>query len=69
MKAREYREMDPDEMRTKVGELRDQLFKLRFQHSLGQLDNAGKLKNIKRDIARIETILKEIETDKSQRTK
>jgi len=69
MKAREYREMDPDEMRTKVGELRDQLFKLRFQHSLGQLDNAGKLKNIKRDIARIETILKEIETEKSQRTK
>jgi len=69
MKAREYREMDPDEMRTKVGELRDQLFKLRFQHSLGQLDNAGKLKNIKRDIARIETILKEIETEKNQRTK
>ncbi len=69
MKAREYREMDPDEMRTKVGELRDQLFKLRFQHSLGQLENAGKLKNIKRDIARIETILKEIEAEKSQRTK
>lgn len=69
MKAREYREMDPDEMRTKVGELRDQLFKLRFQHSLGQLDNAGKLKTVKRDIARIETILKEIETEKSQRTK
>jgi large subunit ribosomal protein L29 len=69
MKAREYREMDPDEMRTKVGELREQLFKLRFQHSLGQLDNAGKLKTIKRDIARIETILKELETEKSQRTK
>ena len=69
MKAREYREMDPDEMRTKVGELRDQLFKLRFQHSLGQLDNAGKLKNIKRDIARIETVLNEIEAEKSLRTK
>ena len=69
MKAREYREMDPDEMRTKVGDLRDQLFKLRFQHSLGQLDNAGKLKNIKRDIARIETVLNEIEAEKSQRTK
>ena len=69
MKAREYREMDPDEMKTKVVELRDQLFKLRFQHSLGQLDNAGKLKNIKRDIARIETILKELETQAPQRTK
>ncbi len=69
MKAREYREMDPEELKTKVGELRDQLFKLRFQHSLGQLDSPGKLKNIKRDIARIETILKEAETEARQRTK
>jgi large subunit ribosomal protein L29 len=69
MKAREYREMDPDELRVKVGELRDQLFKLRFQHSLGQLDSPGKLKNIKRDIARIETILKEAEAAARQRTK
>ena len=71
MKAREYREMDPGELKVKVGELRDQLFKLRFQHSLGQLDSPGKLKNIKRDIARIETILKEaeIEAEARQRTK
>lgn len=69
MKAREYREMDPEELKIKAADLRDQLFKLRFQHSLGQLDSPGKLKNIKRDIARIETILKEVEAEKSQRTK
>ncbi len=69
MKAREYREMDSDELKTKAADLRDQLFKLRFQHSLGQLDSPGKLKNIKKDIARIETILKELEAEKSQRTK
>ena len=69
MKAREYREMDPDELKTKASELRDQLFKLRFQHSLGQLESAGKLKTVKRDIARIETVLKELQAEKSQRTK
>ena len=69
MKAREYREMDSGELKLKAADLRDQLFKLRFQHSLGQLDSPGKLKNIKRDIARIETILKELESEQSQRTK
>lgn len=69
MKAREYREMDPDELETKAADLRDQLFKLRFQHSLGQLESPGKLRTIKRDIARIETVLKELQAEKSQRTK
>ncbi|MCJ7612348.1 MAG: 50S ribosomal protein L29 [Candidatus Aminicenantes bacterium] len=69
MKAREYRELSDEELKVKAAELRDQLFKLRFQHSLGQLENAGKLRNIKRDIARIETVLKEFEAQKSQRTK
>jgi len=69
MKAKEYRELSVEELKAKAGELRDQLFKLRFQHSLGQLENAGKMKNIKRDIARIETLLKESEAEKDQRTK
>ncbi len=69
MKARDLREMDKDELRTKAVELRDQLFKLRFQHTLGQLDSPGKLRNIKRDIARIETILKQLEAEAPQRTK
>jgi large subunit ribosomal protein L29 len=56
MKARELREMSEDELERKEAELKDQLFKLKFQHALGQLENAMKLKSIKKDIARIKTI-------------
>ena len=60
MKIRELRELAPDELRAKETELRDQLFKLRFQKSLGQLDSPMKLRTIKRDIARIQTVLHEM---------
>jgi len=59
MRARELRELSDEELRNKEAELKDQLFKLRFQHALGQLENAMKLRNIKRDIARIKTLLRE----------
>jgi large subunit ribosomal protein L29 len=59
MKITELRELSEDELHSKEAELRDQLFKLRFQHSLGQLDNAVKLRNIRKDLARIKTILRE----------
>lgn len=59
MKARELRELSEEELERKEVELKDQLFKLKFQHALGQLENAMKLKSIKKDIARIKTILKE----------
>ncbi|MGZ7066577.1 MAG: 50S ribosomal protein L29 [Candidatus Aminicenantales bacterium] len=58
MKIRELRELSADELRSKNTELQDQLFKLRFQKSLGQLDSPMKVKNIRRDIARIKTVLK-----------
>ncbi len=58
MKMHELREMSADELKAKEAELRDQIFKLRFQKSLGQLDSPMKVKNVKRDIARIETLLK-----------
>ena len=57
MKARELRDLTEEELRSKEEELKDQLFKLKFQHTLGQLENAMKLKNIKKDIARIKSIL------------
>jgi len=57
MKIRELKELSADELRAKEAELRDQLFKLRFQKSLGQLDNPMKLKSVKKDIARIKTLL------------
>ena len=59
MKATEFRELTEDELLNKEEELKDKLFKLKFQHALGQLENAMKLKNIKKDLARIKTILRE----------
>ena len=59
MKARELRELTDDELKAKEKELTDQLFKLRFQHTLGQLENSAKLRNIRLDIARIRTVLTE----------
>ena len=58
MKMHELTEMSVDELKAKEAELRDQIFKLRFQKSLGQLDSPMKVKNVKRDIARIRTLLK-----------
>jgi large subunit ribosomal protein L29 len=60
MKIREMKELSTDELQVKEGELRDQLFKLRFQKSLGQLESPMKIKNIRKDIARIQTLLEEM---------
>jgi len=60
MKPQEIREMEADELDRKLVELKDQLFKLRFQNELGQLENAAKIQSIRKDIARIETILTEM---------
>jgi large subunit ribosomal protein L29 len=59
MKATEIRELSDEELKNKESELKDQLFKLKFQHALGQLENTVKMKNVKKDIARIKTILTE----------
>jgi large subunit ribosomal protein L29 len=60
MKPQELREMEIDELVRKEAELKDQLFKLRFQNELGQLENSAKIQTIRKDIARIETILTEM---------
>jgi large subunit ribosomal protein L29 len=57
MKINELKELSADELKHREAELVDQLFKLRFQKSLGQLESPMKVKNIKRDIARIKTLL------------
>jgi large subunit ribosomal protein L29 len=59
MKPEKVREMGPDELRTRERELQEQLFRLRVQKSIGQLDNAIKLREIRRDIARVKTVLRE----------
>ena len=59
MKAKEIREMTADELNAKLKELKDDLFHLRFQHAINQLDNPNKIVECKRDIARVLTILQE----------
>jgi large subunit ribosomal protein L29 len=59
VKAEKIREMSDDELRSKEKELQEQLFKLRFQKSIGQLDNALKIRETRRDIARIKTVLRQ----------
>jgi large subunit ribosomal protein L29 len=59
MKVAEVRDLGVDELRQREKELDDQLFRLRIQKSMGQLEAPGKMRNIKRERARILTILKE----------
>lgn len=62
MKAEKVRELSVDELRHKEQELHEQLFKLRFQKAIGQLDNALKLRETRRDIARVKTVLRQKQT-------
>ena len=61
MKSSEINEMSPEEMQRKISDLKEELFNLRFQHEIGQLENPQKMKQIKRDIARTYTISREVE--------
>jgi large subunit ribosomal protein L29 len=62
MKAGEVRELSVDELRLREKDLDDQLFRLRIQKSMGQLEAAHKLKALRRDLARVRTVLREKET-------
>jgi large subunit ribosomal protein L29 len=59
MKAGEIRELTTDELRMRVRDLDDQLFKLRIQKAMGQLEAPAKVRTMRRDLARIKTILRE----------
>ena len=59
MKINELREMSPEALEKKLGELKEELFNLRFQHAINQLDNPHKIEDVKRDIARVMTIINE----------
>ena len=61
MKATEIRAMTSEELEKKLKELKNELFNLRFQSATGQLENNGRLRAVKRDIARIYTVLRERE--------
>ncbi len=59
MKATELRDMTTEQLNTKLGELKEELFNLRFQLAVNQLDNPHKITDVKHDIARVMTVLRE----------
>ena len=61
MKASEIRKLSAAELDAKLAELKDELFKLRFQQAVNQLDNPMRIKAVKKDIARIKTVQRDIE--------
>ena len=61
MKISEVRDMSVTDLNKKLAELKDELFNLRFQHAVNQLEDPMRLKVVKKDIARIKTVLREIE--------
>lgn len=63
MKSFELREQRDEDLRTRLAEVKEEFFNLRFQNATGQLENYNQLGKAKRDIARMETILRERELD------
>ncbi len=59
MKATEMRTMSVEDLQKKLDELKKELFNLRFQNAINQLDNPHKIMDVKRDIARVMTVIRE----------
>jgi len=66
MKAKELRQLNEGELLVKERELGEELFNLRFQKATGQLENVMRIPQVKRDIARVKTIIKEKDLDKGK---
>lgn len=66
MKANNLRELNTEELQNKVNELKGELFNLRFQLATGQLENPMRIKEVKRNIARTQTVLKERQLSEAQ---
>jgi len=62
MKAQKVRDLDPNELRQQLREMEEQTFRLKFQMSMGQMDGLKKIRQMRKDRARILTILQERET-------
>ena len=63
MKAKDIRDRSDDELRKALGDLEEQLFKLRFQKSTGQIENPIKIRDVRKDIARVLTVMGERQTE------
>lgn len=66
MKANELRELTNVELEGKLGDLKEELFNLRFQHATGQLENPMRIKEVKKTYARIKTIMQEREAKSAE---
>jgi large subunit ribosomal protein L29 len=66
MKAKELRQLSEGELFEKEKQLGEELFNLRFQHATGQLENVMRIPQVKRDMARVKTILKEKSLNKGK---
>ena len=67
MKASEIKALSADQRAKKLAELKEELFNLHFQQAINQLDNPMRIKAVKKDIARIKTVEREIELDKAKK--
>ena len=63
MKANEIQDMTVDELNSKLAELKQELFNLRFQHAVNQLENPKRLQAVKKDIARVKTFIRKQESN------
>lgn len=63
MNAKEIREKNLTELNEQLANLKDELFHLRFQLAINQLDNPTKINAVKKDIARVKTVIRELELD------
>lgn len=61
MKARDIRDMTAEELQARLKDLKGELFNLRFQLATGQLDNIMRIRQVRRDIARVKTVMREME--------
>lgn len=66
MKVKELRELTNVELEGKLGDLKEELFNLRFQHATGQLENPMRIKEVKKTYARIKTIMQEREAKSAE---
>jgi len=61
MKARDIRDMTAEELQARLKDLKGELFNLRFQMATGQLDNIMRIRQVRKDIARVKTVMREME--------
>ena len=66
MKIEKVRELGEEELQNKVTDLGEEIFRARLQKETGQLDQAGKVRSLRKDLARVKTVLREIEIAKAR---